>query len=206
MRANELQILSSAGAVSAFADPERRRLLEALGTAPDSSAGLARRLGETRQRLNYHLRVLEDAGVVELQEERQRRGFIERVFRLAARRYVVDPAALGTLGAGDVVNPGDRFSATLLVSLAARAIREVASLIEHAKSQRKRVATASLDGVVRLARPADFAMFADDLGRAVARVIAEHDGGDAAASRSFRVVVAVHPELHANTSSVSEHT
>ncbi|NIP81922.1 MAG: helix-turn-helix domain-containing protein, partial [Gemmatimonadetes bacterium] len=58
-----------------------RRLLDALLERPDSAVGLARRLGDTRQRLNYHLRVLEGAGLVELEEERPRRGVRERVMR-----------------------------------------------------------------------------------------------------------------------------
>ncbi|MEN8374222.1 MAG: winged helix-turn-helix domain-containing protein, partial [Gemmatimonadota bacterium] len=50
-------------------DPERRRLVEELRELPDSAAGLAQRLGQTRQRLNYHLRALEEAGVLELHQE-----------------------------------------------------------------------------------------------------------------------------------------
>src|SRR5690606_24914395 len=80
---------------AALLDPERRRLVEALAEMPDSASGLARRLGDTRQRLNHHLRALEGAGLVELQEERRRGNCTERVLRAVARRFVVDPAALG---------------------------------------------------------------------------------------------------------------
>jgi DNA-binding transcriptional ArsR family regulator len=59
-------------------DPERRRLLEALREEPDSASGLARRLDDSRQRLNYHLRTLEEAGLVELREERRRGNCVER--------------------------------------------------------------------------------------------------------------------------------
>src|SRR5688500_5704341 len=98
--------------------PERHRLHEALASGPDSASGLARRLGEGRQRLNYHLRLLEEAGQIELAEERWKGSKPERVMRLVARQYVLDPAALGSTADPDEV--GDRFSATYLVALASR--------------------------------------------------------------------------------------
>lgn len=170
----------------ALLDPERARVLRALRTAPDSAAGLARRLGESRQRLNYHLRRLEDAGVVELHEERRRRGQVERVLRPVARAFVLDPGALGEL-AGEPEQSGDRFSATYLIAVAARAIRELAALRDRATSQRKRLASATIDASVRLAAPADFTAFMNDLTAAVADVIARHH---ADSGRDFRVIAA----------------
>ena len=89
--------------------------------------------------------------------------------------------------------PADRFSATYLVALAARAIREVAGLISKAARSRKRLATLALDAEVRLARPADFPVFADDLARAVAEVIERHacEGAD---GRRFRVLAGAWPD------------
>ena len=74
----------------------RRRILECLGE-PDSATGLAKRLGLPRQKVNYHLRELEKAGLAECVEKRQRRGCIERRLRATARGYVVSPAFLGEL-------------------------------------------------------------------------------------------------------------
>lgn len=183
--------MSAPERAAALFDPERRRLVEALREAPDSASGLARRLGESRQRLNYHLRVLESAGLLELQEERRRGNCMERVMRVVARRFVVDPAALGDLGA-DPRDVADRFSATYLIALGARTIRELASLREKAASQRKRLATAALETEVRLASPADFDAFVQDLSRAVARVVARHHD-DCAGGRSFRVIAGAYP-------------
>src|ERR671911_1945102 len=94
-----LQIVREPGRAQVLLHPERRRLIEALSAGPDSASGLARRLGESRQRLNYHLRLLEEAGQVELAEERWKGSRPERVMRLVARQYVLDPAALGKLAA-----------------------------------------------------------------------------------------------------------
>ncbi len=65
--------------------PIRRQLLDLL-REPSSATQLAAALELPRQRVNYHLRELEKAGLVELVEERQRRGFIERILR-ARRRW-----------------------------------------------------------------------------------------------------------------------
>ena len=55
--------------------PVRRDLLKRLRT-PSSASGLAAELELPRQRLNYHLKALETAGLVELVEERPRRGCV----------------------------------------------------------------------------------------------------------------------------------
>lgn len=69
--------------------PLRRRILERLREEPDSAAGLARKFDLPRQRVSYHLHELARAGLLELVEERRRRGCIERTFRPAACVYVV---------------------------------------------------------------------------------------------------------------------
>jgi DNA-binding transcriptional ArsR family regulator len=185
-----LEVLREPERVAALLPAERRELLEALRERPDSAAGLARRLGESRQRLNYHLRALEEAGLLEVAEERRRGNFTERVLRPTAARFVVDPA---TLEAETGALPGgDRFSAAYLVGLAARTIREVAELRDRAGAQGKRLATAGLDVEVRLESPEDFRDFVDDLGRAVAGVVAEHHRGDPG-GRPFRVTAGIHP-------------
>lgn len=186
-----LEVLTDPERAASALDPDRRRLLHALREGPDSASGLARRLGDSRQRLNYHLRGLEEAGLVELAEERRRGNCVERVMRAAARRFLVDPSVLGD-PAGDPAEIGDRFSAAYLISLAARAIREVARLVERARRDGKRLATAGIEAEVRLARPADFEAFAADLSRAVARVVARHHD-ERADGRPFRLIAGVYP-------------
>lgn len=174
-------------------DRNRQRLLEALEAEPDSASGLARRLGDSRQRVNYHLRELETAGFVELVEERRRGNCVERILRATARHYVIDPAALGTLAAAEPGRLQDRFSATYLIALAARAIRELAGLREGAEEARKRLATFSMETSVALAAPADFRAFTEDMARAVAEVVARHQDDGAPESRRFRIVLGAYP-------------
>lgn len=187
-----LAVLSDPQGAASLLDPLRQKLLGALAEAPDSAAGLARRLGEPRQRLNYHLRALESAGLLELAEERRRGNCLERVMRVTARRFVVDPAALGEVAA-DPDQVQDRFSATFLIALAARAIRELADLRERAAEDDKRLATLSLETTVRLATPSDFDAFARDLTAAIAGVIARYHDETIPGGRPFRAVVGAYP-------------
>lgn len=184
----ELAFIDSSPAVAAVGHPERSALLQALAERPDSSSGLAARTGDRRQRINYHLKALEAAGLVELAEERPRRGLTERVFRPAARSFVIDPAVLGPLDAGTMAEEGegDRWSARYALALAARATRELAALESKARSEKKRLATASLDTVVHLDSPPAMAVFVEDLACAVAEVVARHQSS-APDARPFRV-------------------
>ncbi|MEU3601147.1 helix-turn-helix domain-containing protein [Streptomyces sp. NPDC006798] len=58
----------------ALAHPLRLRLLSLLTGAPLSSAEAARELGETQANISYHIRLLYDAGLLELAEETTVRG------------------------------------------------------------------------------------------------------------------------------------
>lgn len=183
-----LAFIGTPSAVAAIGHPERRSLLEALAERPDSATGLADRLGESRQRINYHLKALEAAGLVELAEERPRRGLTERVFRPVARRFVINPAVLGSLDVGMMAEEGegDRWSARYAMALAARATREIAALESKARAKGKRLATASLDTTVHLETPGAMAAFVEDLACAVAHVVACHQSS-APGARPFRV-------------------
>ncbi|MFW6193396.1 MAG: ArsR/SmtB family transcription factor, partial [Gemmatimonadota bacterium] len=134
---DELQVLDRSDQLAALLSPERRRLVGELRREPDSAAGLARRLGASRQRLNYHLRELENAGLLALKEERSRGNFTERVLEPTAGRFLVDPEALDP-DPGDRAPAADRFSAAYLVALAARTIRELADLRERSGREGKR--------------------------------------------------------------------
>ena len=87
-----LQIVQSPEKAAILLQSGRLSLLEGL-SEPDSSAGLARRLGIPRQKVNYHLRELEREGFVELFEERRKGNCIERVVRATAREFLIAPPA-----------------------------------------------------------------------------------------------------------------
>lgn len=144
--------------------PFRRHLL-ALLDEPDSATGLARGLHASRQRVNYHLRALEQAGLVELVEERPRRGVTERVLRRRADVVLVDPTAFDTGGLGD----RDRVGIAGVVSTARDLVGQAAAVANAASAAGQQVAMATLDTEVRVASPAAMRAMLDDVAAAVAR-------------------------------------
>src|SRR5947207_2605249 len=89
-----LTLLADARSLTVALGLIRHQLLDLLKAEPDSATGLARRLNLSRQKVNYHLRELERAGLVELHDQRQRRGLTERRLRTSARAWIVDPTLL----------------------------------------------------------------------------------------------------------------
>ena len=185
------------GAVELLHDPERvrvalsplrRQLLERL-REPASATHLAAALGTSRQRINYHLRALEQAGLVELVEQRQRRGCTARIVRATATAFVVDPAVVAAdHRATDVVE--DRSAAEHLIDTAASVVRNVARMQSSAQRDGKRLLTFTIEADIRFAAPGDVERFADRLADLVEQAVSEFDvpsGG------RYRVVVGGHP-------------
>jgi DNA-binding transcriptional ArsR family regulator len=71
-------------------DPVRSRLLSQL-SEPASAATLSARLGTPRQKVNYHLRALEEHQLVSVAKSRQWGGLTERLMVASAASYVVQP-------------------------------------------------------------------------------------------------------------------
>lgn len=186
----DVGVIDNAAAALAL-DPIRSRLLAELAT-PASAAALATRLRIPRQRINYHLRSLEEHGLVQVAARRQWGGLVERLMIASAASYVVSPRALGR-AAADPARRSDRLSATYLVALAGRAIEEVGSLMRKAKTADKRLATLSLDTEIHFRSAAERAEFARELTMAVADLAARYHDPAAAGARSHRVLVLAHP-------------
>ena len=174
----QLDVLNDADRLAVALPPLRRQLLGLL-TQPDSATGLARRLDLPRQKINYHLRELERAGLV------------ERRLRATSRAWVIDPALL----AGVAFEPSqfqDRFASAYLVATAARAISDVATLRERAKVANKRLATFTLESEIAFASPRDLRAFADEL---QANLVQLSQRYHRAGGRRFRLLVAGHPQV-----------
>ena len=186
-----LDVIRSPEPAAALLDPTRQRLLAHL-REPDSASGLARRLRVPRQRINYHLRVLESAGLVEMVEERRKGNCVERVVRATAHAFIISPEALGELGP-TAETAADRLSSAYLIAAAGRAIRDVAVLEERARKEGRRIATLTLEADVRFANAGSRARFAEELAEAVARIAAKYHDDRAPGGRRFRLLAAVHP-------------
>jgi len=164
--------------------PSRRRLLAALHE-PGSATQVAEQVGMTRQQANYHLRVLEAAGLVELVETRQRRGCTERILRATAGAFVVDPAVMQPAGSS---TPTDRHAAEHLVATAGAIVRDVSRM--QAAAGDRRLLTFTIEADVGFRSPADVEAFTTELADAIASIAHRHHDPD---GRRHRIVAAGHP-------------
>ncbi|MBB5807453.1 DNA-binding transcriptional ArsR family regulator [Saccharothrix ecbatanensis] len=189
----DVEVIEDPATAEVSLDPVRARLLAELAE-PNSATMLAAKVGLPRQKVNYHLRTLEQHGLVELAEERRKGNMTERVMRATAASYVISPTALAAVQP-DPERAPDRLSARWLLAVAARLVRDVGNLITGAAKADKKVATFALDGEIRFATAADRAAFAEELATAVTTLVAKYHDESAAGGRAHRVVVAVHPSI-----------
>ena len=172
-------------------DTVRSRMLSELAE-PASAATLANRLGIPRQKINYHLRALESYDLVRVAEKRQWGGLTERRMVASAASYLVSPSAMGPVAA-DPDRNSDRLSASYLIALAARIVREVKALLTRSAETEKRLSTLSVDTVIRFRSAADRAEFTQELTHAIAHLAAKYHDEQALGGRSHRLVAVAYP-------------
>ena len=188
----DVAVLDTAAAALVALDPTRARLLAALAEEPASAAGVAARVDLPRQKVGYHLKALQEQGLVVEVEQRRHGGLTERVLAASAGAYVVSTAAMGGAGA-DPARVPDRLSASYLLALAARVVREVGALVRGAEDAGKRLPTLSIDADIRFRSAAERAAFADELAAAVRSLAARYHDESAPGGRWHRVVAVSHP-------------
>ena len=187
----EVEVIDDPAAAAVALEPVRSRLLSEL-SEPASAATLATRLGLARQKVNYHLRTLESHQLVRVVEKRQWGGLTERLLVATAASYIVSPQALGP-AATDPDRGADRLSASYLIALAARIVREVGDLLRRSREIDKRLPTLSIDTEVRFRSAADRAAFTGDLVDAVTKLVARYHDESSPAGRAHRLVVVAYP-------------
>ena len=187
----DIQVIDDPAAAAVALEPIRSRLLAQMAT-PASAATLATQVGLTRQKDNYHLHALEAHGLVQLAQERKWGGLTERLLVATAASYVVSPSAMGPV-AVDPKREVDRLSASYLIALGARIVREVADLVRRAKEAGKRLATLAVDTEVRFRSATERAAFTRELTESVARLVSKYHDASAHGGRAHRLVVVAHP-------------
>ncbi len=189
-----VEVIDDPMAAMVALEPVRSRLLSELAE-PASAATLAARMGIPRQKINYHLRALENHHLVHVAKKRKWGGLTERLMVASAASYIVSPDAMGSVAA-DPDRGADRLSASYLLALAARIVREVKELVGRAQETEKRLPTLSMDAVIRFRSAADRAAFSRELASAVTSLAARYHDASAPGGRAHRLVVVAHPLPH----------
>jgi DNA-binding transcriptional ArsR family regulator len=175
-------------------DPRRREILERLAE-PGSASSVAAELGLPRQRVNYHVRALEQEGLLRHVEDRRKGNCVERVVRATAERYAVDPGLLGGLGLGHTLaRPKLSFSADALADSAASTLRELAALQgrhEDAAAEPSEPVP-SLAAEAHFASPAEEVEFGKAIRDALSALVERYHDPSAGQGRTFRITLGGH--------------
>jgi hypothetical protein len=150
-------------------------------------------MGLARQKVNYHLRTLELHGLIRVDSQKRWGGLTERRLVATASSYVVCPGALGAVAA-DPARGMDRMSASYLIALGARVVREVGQLLRRSEELGKRLATLSIDTEVRFRSTEDRAAFSRELAAAVTELVSRYHDESAPGGRRHRLMIGAYPK------------
>ncbi len=193
-----LGTLTSPTAVAALMDPVRMDILREL-KAPGSATSVAETLGASRQRIAYHVKALEKAGLIRHVEDVRKGNCIERVMVAKARAFVISPEALGAL-APTASEIRDKFSSSYAIALAAEVIEDVATLAVEADAAGKKLPTLSAVTDISFRSMEQQNAFANELAGFLAHLAAKYhaDANDRQA-RTMRLVTTAYPKRHKQT-------
>jgi DNA-binding transcriptional ArsR family regulator len=89
---NDYLVVSDVEALKALAHPDRLRILRQLQGAPKTAAAVGREVELTPQRVSYHIKKLEAAGLVRFARPGRKLWKEERLYVAMAQHFLVDPA------------------------------------------------------------------------------------------------------------------
>ncbi|MEE8109234.1 MAG: helix-turn-helix domain-containing protein [Gammaproteobacteria bacterium] len=183
----ELMVVSDARTMALLADPLKSKILQEMDQ-PRTTAELAVVMGMPRQKLGYHVRQLEDAGLLASVGESRRGNCVARKLQAAARQIIV----IRTDPQGSI--PEDRYSGSWLMERCASAIREVGVLSSAAGEKGEKLPVLTLESEIAFDNPQDQQAFAQELSELIAALIDRYGSTSSGATR-FRFLVASYPKL-----------
>jgi DNA-binding transcriptional ArsR family regulator len=167
----------------ALLKPQRIEVLRQLAE-PRSCTEVARQLGQTQQRVYYHVKRLAEAGLVDLVSERKVRGIHEGVYQATARSYWLSPRLVGRIG-GDLRKIRDQMSLGYLLDLMEEVQADVAALDRTAPE----LPSIGVSGEIRVP-PENRQAFMNDLQTTLQELFTRYGGSEGDA---FKLAVACYP-------------
>lgn len=110
----EVLYIEDVDQAAALLKPQRIEMLR-LMDRPRTCLDLSKIFGETPQKINYHIKALQSAGLVEQVSERRVRGTVEASYQARARSYWLASDLIGQIGGDSIAQ--DQASLRNLLSL-----------------------------------------------------------------------------------------
>ncbi len=166
--------------------PQRVDVLRQLAE-PRSCTEVGAVLGQSPQRVHYHVKKLVEAGLVDQVGQRRVRALTEGVYQASARAYWLSPKLVGRIGSRSVQ---DELSLGFLLDLVEEVQQDLA-VLRHGSGE---LPTLGVSGEIRL--PADRRQaFLDDLRTTMQDLFARHGGS---AGDAVKIALACYPKESAD--------
>ncbi|MFB6362759.1 ArsR/SmtB family transcription factor [Paenibacillus elgii] len=162
--------------------------------SPASAAEVARAIGEAPQRINYHLKALEKAGLVRRVGTRQVRNLVEVLYQAVAKTFILSDQ-LG-MKPETVRRLKDQGSLSHLVQTAERIKQDALLLMEHS-DEGQDIPSASLQFQVSLRDAEERQAFVKEYAALVRQLTAKYrkPANEAEPADPYQVVLAVYPQI-----------
>lgn len=185
-------LIKNISQASALLKPYRLEIIKMLDQ-PRTCTELAEVLKDSPQKIYYHIKILEKAGLVKKVDQRQVRGIMEGIYQAAASSYWLSPEMVEELGGSQQAK--NKLSLQYLIGLAQQVHNEVAQLAQQPDDE---PSTLGISAQIELRDASDREAFMAELSSAV-KNIAERYGntnGDQSSSSSetFQLMVACYPQ------------
>jgi DNA-binding transcriptional ArsR family regulator len=192
----EIEVIDERARAESLLHPLRLRVLEA-ARQPASATEIARRLKLSPQKVNYHVRRLEEHGFLEMVEERRARNLVEKIYQATAESYVLASQVLGGLSPRAAL--ADVVSVSHWLGLQARAEAELGEVLRASSGEGQKAATLSMDAEFRFESAEQRAVFARALREIVTAIVAKYTSpartaeGEPGAGRPYRLILGCYP-------------
>jgi DNA-binding transcriptional ArsR family regulator len=177
----EIFYLERLDQAEALLRPGRIEILRQLAE-PASCTDVAGRLGQAPQRVYYHVKRMEQAGLVDQVAQRQVRGITEGIYQASGASYWLAPALVGAIGRR---RAEDEMSLGFLLSLSEQLQSDLARLARETGER----PSLGMSGEVRL-QPERRHEFLADLRSAIESLLTRYGGAEGA---PFRIAFACYP-------------
>jgi len=185
--------IEEVGQAAALLNPLRLTLLKQMAD-PRSCPELAEFIGETPQKIYYHIKALERANLVTKVGERRVRGTVEGRYQAKGRSYWLSPALVGRIGSRRRAQ--DQVSLGFLLTLAEELQADVGHLAEV---EAEGVPSLGLSAEIHLEESARRAAFLQEVQQTFEALAHKYgaqgaDEGARGKDQSFRLILACYPK------------
>jgi len=189
---HEVMYIDDVDQAAALLKPVRIELLRRM-VEPTTCAVLAEQLGDTPQKLYYHVKTLERAGLVEKVDERRVGGIMEGLYQASARAYWLSPTLVGQIGGRRRVE--DDSNLTYLLGLAEELQQDVGLLSRRISGD---APSLGLSAQIELRSAAERNAFMRDVQRAIQQIAERYgaydDETDGEPDNVYRLLLACYPQ------------